>query len=68
MQILLLEFEHIAKTPMTLPRNGKKLDENEVESITNAVKEAGIAQIHPEKMEAFGEYLVSKLKSCSDTN
>ena len=54
--------------PMTLPRNGKKLDENEIASITNAVKEAGIAQIHPEKMESFAEYLVSKLKSCSDTN
>ena len=53
---------------MTLPRNGKKLNENEIVSITNAVREAGIAQIHPEKMESFAEYLVSKLKSCSDTN
>ena len=49
---------------MTLPSKSKKLDENEVYSITNAVKEAGIQQIHPEKMEAFADHLVEKLKSC----
>ena len=32
---------------MTLPSDGRKLDENEVSSIENAVKEAGIQQIHP---------------------
>tara|TARA_Y100000004_G_scaffold71980_1_gene80902 strand:- start:100 stop:288 length:189 start_codon:yes stop_codon:yes gene_type:complete len=48
---------------MTLPSKSKKLDENEVYSITNAVKEAGIQQIHPEKMEAFADHLVEKLKS-----
>ena len=47
---------------MTLPSKGKKLDENEIYSITNAVKDAGIQQIHPEKMEAFAEYLVEKIK------
>ena len=47
---------------MTLPSKGKKLSINEIESITNAVKESGIQQIHPEKMESFAEYLVSKLK------
>ena len=47
---------------MTLPSKSKKLDENEVFSITNAVKESGIQQIHPDKMEAFAEYLVSKMK------
>ena len=47
---------------MTLPKNGRKLDENEIVSITNAVKDAGIVQIHPEKMEAFAEYLVAKMK------
>ena len=39
---------------MTLPSKAKKLDENEIYSINNAVKEAGIQQIHPEKMEALG--------------
>jgi hypothetical protein len=47
---------------MTLPSKGKKLSINEIESITNAVKESGIRQIHPEKMESFADYLVSKLK------
>jgi len=47
---------------MTLPSQGKKLSPNEIYSITNAVKDAGIQQIHPEKMESFAEYLVSKLK------
>ena len=51
------------KGTMTLPSKSKKLDENEVYSITNAVKEAGIQQIHPEKMEAFADHLVEKLKS-----
>ena len=47
---------------MTLPSQGKKLTENEIYSITNAVKESGIQQIHPEKMEAFAEDLVQKAK------
>jgi hypothetical protein len=47
---------------MTLPSDGKKLGENEVNSIENAVKEAGIQQIHPDKMEAFADELVSRLK------
>ena len=38
---------------MTLPSDGRKLDQNEVNSIENAVKEAGIQQIHPDKMEAL---------------
>ena len=49
---------------MTLPSDGRKLDENEVSSIENAVKEAGIQQIHPDKMEAFADELVSRLKGC----
>ena len=40
---------------MTHPSNGRKLDQNEVDSIENAVKEAGIQQIHPDKMEAFAD-------------
>ena len=47
---------------MTLPSNGRKLEQNEVNSIENAVKEAGIQQIHPDKMEAFADELVSRLK------
>lgn len=47
---------------MTLPSKGKKLDDNEICSINAAVKDAGIQQIHPDKMESFAEYLVSKLK------
>lgn len=47
---------------MTLPSDGRKLNENEVSSIENAVKEAGIQQIHPDKMEAFADELVSRLK------
>ena len=48
---------------MTLPSKSKQLDQNEVYSITTAVKEAGLQQIHPEKMEAFADHLVEKLKS-----
>ena len=29
---------------MTLPKDGRKLDQNEIESIKNAVEEAGIPQ------------------------
>ena len=49
---------------MTLPSEGRKLDDNEINSIENAVKEAGIQQIHPDKMEAFADHLVDKLKGC----
>lgn len=48
---------------MTLPIKGKKLDKHEISSINNAIKDAGIQQIHPEKMEAFAEHLVNKLKN-----
>ena len=52
---------------MTHPSNGRKLDQNEVDSIENAVKEAGIQQIHPDKMEAFADELVSRLKGAGKT-
>ena len=48
---------------MTLPQNGKKLTENEEKSMEIALKEAGIRAIHPERMEALAEKMVSKLKS-----
>ena len=45
---------------MTLPKKSKKLSNNEIESIQIAVKDVGITAIHPEKMEAFADYLVKK--------
>lgn len=48
---------------MTLPKDGKKLTEKELKSIENAIKDTGIKAVHPEKMEALAEMLVSKLKS-----
>ena len=38
---------------MTLPKDGRKLDQNEIESIQNAVEKHDIPQIHPDKMEEF---------------
>ena len=51
---------------MTLQNNTQKLDKNEVESINNAVKDAGIRAIHPEKMEAYADYLVAQLNNQND--
>tara|TARA_B100000900_G_C19951798_1_gene461993 strand:+ start:273 stop:467 length:195 start_codon:yes stop_codon:yes gene_type:complete len=48
---------------MTLSSKSKKLDQKEISSISNAVKDAGIQQIHPEKMEAYAEHLVSELRN-----
>ena len=48
---------------MTLPKNGKKLTENEEKSMKIALKEAGIRAIHPERMEALADYLVEKAKN-----
>ncbi len=47
---------------MTLPKDGIKLTDNQIYSIENAVDDAGIQQIHPDKMESFAEYLVEKLR------
>ena len=47
---------------MTLPKNGKKLTENEEKSMEIALKEAGIRAIHPERMEALADSMVEKLK------
>ena len=47
---------------MTHPSEGRKLTDNEINSISNAVKEGGIQHIHPEKMEAFADSMVEKLK------
>ena len=47
---------------MTHPSGEKKLTDNEIYSINNAVKDAGIQQVHPEKMEAFAGWMVERLK------
>ena len=46
---------------MTLPRDAKKLSKEEEQSIENAVKDAGIKAVHPDKMEALAESMVEKL-------
>ena len=48
---------------MTLPKNGKKLTKMEEKSMKIALKEANICAIHPERMEAFADYLVEQIKS-----
>ena len=48
---------------MTLPSKSEKLTENELKSIEIAVKDVGLTAIHPEKMEAFAENMVEKLKN-----
>ena len=47
---------------MTLPSDGQKLTTNEIKSIQIAVNDVGIRAVHPEKMEAFADYLVKKMK------
>ena len=42
-----------------------KLNETEVASINNAVKDAGIRAVHPDKMEAYADYLVAQLNNQS---
>lgn len=51
------------KESMTLPKNGRKLTENEEKSMKIALKESGIRSIHPERMEALADYLVEKVKN-----
>lgn len=50
---------------MTLPSRQQKLNKNQIKSIESAVEDSGIRAVHPEKMEAFAEYLVQKLKEKS---
>lgn len=47
---------------MTLPTNGKKLSEQEHESMQIALSDVGICAIHPDRMEALADLLVQKLK------
>ena len=50
------------KQLMTLPSKAKRLTSKEIKSIKIALNDVGIRAIHPEKMEAFAEYLVEKMK------
>ena len=61
---------------MTLPSEGQKLTDQEIQSMNNAVQDTGIQAIHPDKMEAFAHHLVNQLnekysntitKSCNCT-
>ena len=47
---------------MTHPSDKNKLTKEETKSIENAVKDVGIRAIHPEKMEAYADMMVQKLK------
>ena len=47
---------------MTLPAKAQRLTERELESIEIALKDSGIRAIHPEKMEAFAQNMVERLR------
>jgi hypothetical protein len=47
---------------MTMPK-GNDLSKKEIDSMEIAVKEASITAIHPDRMEAFADYLVQKLQN-----
>ena len=46
---------------MTLPKD-KKPKQQEIDSMTIAVKELDIRAIHPDKMEYFAAHMVEQLK------
>jgi|TARA_Y100000015_G_scaffold41492_1_gene47660 hypothetical protein len=48
---------------MTLPSDGKKLSDQEAQSIEIAIEESGLTAVHPERMEALADRLVEKLKA-----
>ena len=48
---------------MTHSPKDKKLSSQEIESMEIAVEQADIRAIHPDKMEAFADYLVQKLQN-----
>ena len=53
---------------MTLPSKGKKLTKTEEESMKIALNESGIRAIHPDRMEAFAEWMVERLKEEPSTS
>ena len=48
------------RLPMTLPKDGRKLDQNEIKSIKNAVEEAGIPQFIQIKWKVLLNILFNK--------
>ena len=50
----------ISEAPMTM-KKGQDLTKQEIDSIEIAVEEASITAVHPDRMEAFADYLVRKL-------
>ena len=42
-------------------KKGQDLTKQEIDSIEIAVEEASITAVHPDRMEAFADYLVRKL-------
>jgi len=50
---------------MTVPKE-KTICQNEMNSIENAIKDAGIKAVHPDKMEDYAEYLVRKLRETEE--
>lgn len=46
---------------MTLPKNNR-IDQKQIDSMKNAIKDSDIRAIHPDKMEEFAEHLVQKTR------
>ena len=42
-------------------KKGQDLSEQEIDSIKIAVEESSITAVHPDRMEAYADYLVRKL-------
>ncbi len=42
-------------------KKGQDLSKQEIDSIEIAIEEASITAVHPDRMEAFADYLVRKL-------
>ena len=59
----MLKYYSNQEKSMTLPKDGKKLTENEEKSMKIALEQADIRAIHPERMEALAESMVEKLKT-----
>lgn len=59
----MLKYYSNQEKSMTLPKNGKKLTEEEEKSMKIALQQADIRAIHPERMEAFAESMVENLKT-----
>ena len=47
-------------------KKGQDLTKQEIDSITIAVEEGSITAVHPDRMEAYADYLVRKLNEPTD--